>query len=97
MASFLNQLIVFANRVLHLMSTMFVAGMCTISYLADNNLFGNSQLQKYSTLFGAIVLITGLIGIYNIHKWFKYWTSDRYVRTYIILIVVKLLTVFTLT
>ena len=93
----LFEVLVFANRVMHMISTMFVAGMCTVSYLASNNLFASSTLDSWATFFGAFVLFTGLFNIYQIHKKFKYWLSDRYVRNYVIIIFVKLLLVIVLT
>ena len=93
----IKDILTFINRVLHLISTMFVAGMCTISYLADNNLYANPTLSDWNQIFGIIVLVTGLYGLYRIHKWFKYWLSDRYIRTFVILLFLKMFLAFAIT
>jgi len=65
MASFFTQLLIFINRVMHHVSVMFVAGMATLSYIADNNLYGHDGLRKWANFFGLIVLITGFGSLYS--------------------------------
>ena len=91
------QMIVFFNRVFHMISIMFVSGMCTLSYLSSNNLFASSNLASWSYFFGAVVLFTGLFNVYHLHRWFKYFRSDRKARSFVIMITFKLLIVLTLT
>ena len=76
---------------------MFVAGMCTISYIADNNLFGSQHLYSWACFFGAVVLATGLFHIYHLHRWFKYCASDREAQKFVFLILLKLCILITLT
>jgi hypothetical protein len=97
MSSFFYQVIVFFNRVLHMISSMFIAGMCTISYLSDNNLFSNRNLRDEAYFFGTLILITGLFNVYHLHKWFRYAKSDRKARNFVLMIVFKLCLVVTLT
>lgn len=93
MASILYQLLTFLNRVLHLFSTMFISGMCTLSFFGATNLYEHAILKKWSLIFGVLVGISGLFNIYHLHKWFRYYSVDRHAKNFAFLILLKIVMV----